>query len=45
MLFIGNIASKRVMEKCGMIYSHTNYNELEYLGISRDLDYYKIVKK
>lgn len=40
--FEGNLASKRVMEKCNMIYSHTNYNELEYLGKSRNLIYYKI---
>ena len=40
--FKGNIASKRVMEKAGMTYSHTNISELEYLGIMRDLDYFKI---
>jgi len=40
--FSDNLASKRVMEKCGMIYDHTSNNELEYLGKSRDLIYYKI---
>ena len=40
--FTNNLASKRVMEKVGMTYSHIVYNELEYLGISRDLIYYKI---
>lgn len=42
--FEGNLASKRVMEKCGMQYSHTNYNELEYLGMPRNLVYYVIEK-
>lgn len=42
--FVNNLASKRVMEKVGMTYSHTNKNELEYLGINRDLIYYKIEK-
>ena len=42
--FIENPASKRVMEKVGMTYSHTNIAELEYLGKSRDLIYYKISK-
>lgn len=42
--FIDNPASKRVMEKVGMTYSHTNIAELEYLGKSRDLIYYKIEK-
>lgn len=40
--FPENIASKKVMEKCGMIYSHTNKNELTYQGKERDLIYYKI---
>lgn len=43
--FIDNPASKRVMEKVGMTYSHINYGELEYLGKSRDLIYYKIDRK
>ena len=43
--FIENPASKRVMEKVGMTYSHINYGELEYLGKSRDLVYYKIDRK
>ena len=40
--FPENIASRRVMEKCGMTYSHINRNELSYLGKERDLVYYKI---
>lgn len=40
--FVGNNASKRVMEKVGMKYSHTNKKELVYLGLPRDLDYYYI---
>ena len=43
--FTNNPSSKRVMEKVGMTYSHTNLNELEYLGISRDLIYYRIDKQ
>lgn len=42
--FINNIASRKVMDKVGMIYSHTVNNELEYLGIQRDLVYCKIDK-
>lgn len=38
--FPGNEASRRVMEKCGMRYSHTNEKELFYLGMERDLIYY-----
>ena len=38
--FTGNDASKRVMEKCGMKYSHFSENEFEYLGEMRDLTYY-----
>lgn len=41
--FPENAASKRVMEKCGMIYSHTVEKELSYLGKERDLIYYKTV--
>lgn len=40
--FPENTASKRVMEKCNMTYSHENKNELTYLGKERDLIYYKI---
>ena len=40
--FPENVASKRVMEKCGMVYSHKNENELTYLGKKRDLIYYKL---
>ncbi|MGM9880907.1 MAG: GNAT family N-acetyltransferase [Bacilli bacterium] len=43
--FEENIASKRVMEKCDMEYSHTCYKELEYLGKERNLIYYKISKE
>lgn len=39
--FPENTASKRIMEKCGMTYSHTNEKEFEYLGKERDLIYYK----
>lgn len=42
--FTGNIASKRVMEKTGMVYSHFVKEELEYLGVKRDLTYYKITR-
>ena len=42
--FPENVASKRIMEKVGMRYSHTNIEELTYLGIKRDLIYYKINK-
>lgn len=42
--FPENTSSKRVMEKCGMTYSHTNEKEFEYLGKERDLIYYKIQK-
>lgn len=40
--FPENIASKRIMEKCAMVYSHTNEKEFEYLGKARDLIYYKL---
>ena len=39
--FPENTASKRVMEKSGMIYSHRVDKELTYLGKERDLIYYK----
>ena len=42
--FTGNDASRRVMEKCGMHYSHFVENELTYLDVPRDLTYYKITK-
>lgn len=42
--FAINLASKRVMEKLGMVYSHTVMNELTYLGIERDAIYYKMDK-
>lgn len=42
--FVGNDASKRVMEKCGMVYDHFNEKELEYLDIWRDLIYYSTTK-
>ena len=40
--FSGNEASRRVMEKCGMRYSHFSEKALEYLGAQRDLTYYAI---
>ena len=39
--FVGNDASKRVMEKCGMIYDRFSPKELIYLDVERDLIYYK----
>ena len=42
--FTGNDASRRVMEKCGMTFSHISENELTYLGIPRDLTYYRVTK-
>ena len=43
--FVGNGASKRVMEKCGMRYSRYSEKELEYQGVERDLIYYSIRKE
>lgn len=40
--FPENLASKRIMEKCGMTYDHFVKEELEYLGRKRDLIYYSI---
>lgn len=40
--FIGNNASKRVMEKCGMRYARTALKELNYLGEDKDIVYYSI---
>lgn len=40
--FTGNDASRRVMEKCGMIYDHFSEKELTYLDVPRDLTYYMI---
>lgn len=40
--FVGNEASKRVMEKCGMVFCRYSEKELEYLGAERDLVYYEI---
>lgn len=42
--FPENTASKRVMEKCGMHFSHVNEKELTYLEKERDLVYYRIDK-
>lgn len=42
--FPGNTASERVMQKCGMTFSHINEKELTYLGDEKDLIYYKIEK-
>lgn len=42
--FVGNDASRRVMEKCCMTYDHTSEKELTYLGVERDLIYYVIRK-
>lgn len=43
--FIGNDASRRVMEKCGMQYLRFSPQEMEYLGELRDLTYYAIDRK
>ena len=43
--FTGNEASRRVMEKCGMIYHHFSQKELSYQGVERDLTYYAICKE
>ena len=43
--FTGNTASRRVMEKSGMRYSHFSEKELVYLDIPRDLTYYSITKQ
>ena len=40
--FIGNDASRRVMEKCGTTYGRFSEKEFEYLGSRRDLTYYAI---
>ena len=40
--FTGNEASRHVMEKCGMRYSHFSEKELTYLDVPRDLTYYVI---
>ncbi len=40
--FTGNVASRRVMEKCGMRYDHFSEKELTYLDVERDLTYYAI---
>lgn len=40
--FPENTASRRVMEKCGMTYSHTNEKELTYQDRARDLIYFRI---
>ncbi len=40
--FTGNEASRRVMEKCGMAFSHVTEKELVYLGKELDLNYYVI---
>lgn len=42
--FPENTASKRVMEKCGMTFSHVREKELTYLEKERDLVYFKIEK-
>lgn len=43
--FTGNDASRHVMEKCGMTYSHFHEKELVYLGEERDLTYYSISRE
>ena len=43
--FTGNIASKRVMEKCKMTYDHFNEKELVYLDKERDLTYFSVTRE
>ena len=43
--FTGNDASRRVMEKCGMRFERLSEKELTYLGLERDLIYYRIDKQ
>ena len=43
--FVDNEASRRVMEKCGMVYDRFSAKELTYLGVERDLEYYVITKQ
>ena len=40
--FVGNEASRRVMEKCGMRFSRYAEKEISYLGRERDVIYYEI---
>lgn len=42
--FPENTASQKVMEKCGMTFSHVHEKEFTYLGRERDLIYYRIEK-
>lgn len=42
--FKENVGSWRVMEKCGMKYSHTVKDEIEWQGKSHDVVYYEIKK-
>ena len=42
--FPENIASKRIMKKCGMTFSHVNEKEFSYQGRERALIYYRIRK-
>ena len=40
--FPGNDGSRRIMEKCGMTFDRVSEKELTYLGLERDLVYYRI---
>ncbi len=40
--FVGNEASRRVMEKCGMRFSRYAEKEISYVGRERDVIYYEI---
>ena len=42
--FTGNEDSRRVMEKCGMVWDHYSPKEMTYLGTERDLVYYALRK-
>ena len=43
--FTGNDASRRIMEKCGMVYDRFSEKEMEYLGEEKDLTYYRISRQ
>ena len=42
---VGNNASKRVMEKCGLIYECRRVQEIYYHELYHDVDYYYIINK
>ena len=42
---VGNNASKRVMEKCGLVYECRRVQEIYYHELYHDVDYYYIINK